>query len=119
MVRRITILLIVVAAGYYVYTNRHYFAELAGLGSNRIRIEGDWSEIRSNIKEADVYTFFDQLIEKNGTACGQYHFRSNDVVVVSIDGQTGTYTLDFPDGNTMIWYIDDRGELKQRIRWAR
>jgi hypothetical protein len=119
MVRRIIVLLIVAAAGYYIYANRHYFAELAGLGSNRLRIEGDWSQIRSNIKEADVYTFFDRMIERNGTACGQYHFRSNEEVVITIDGRTASYTVAFPDAETMIWYHDDRGTLKPRVRWAR
>ena len=119
MVRRVVLLLIVVAVGYLVYTNRSYFAELAGLESNRIRIEGDWSQMRSNVKDADVYTFFDRMIERNGDACGQYHFSSNDVVVVTIDGQTTTYTLDFPQGDEMIWYREHRGELQQRARWMR
>jgi hypothetical protein len=119
MVRKVVLLLILVAAGYLVYVNRHHIAVLAGLESNRIRIEGDWSQTRSNVKEADVYTFYDQMIERNGETCGQYHFKSNDVVDISIDGQTSTYILDFPDADTMTWNQEVRGELKTRMRWSR
>ena len=119
MVKRAALLIILAGIAFFVWENRHQFAGLAGLESNQIRIAGDWYRLRSTVKEADVYTFYDKIIEKNGETHGQYHFTKNEVVQITMAGNTQTYTIEFPEPDRMTWYQEIKGELKPVIRWAR
>jgi hypothetical protein len=120
MVKRIALFIILAGGAFMVWENRHHFSELAGLESNRIRIEGDWYPVYTRIKEADCYTFFDRMIELNGEAHGQYLFTSNDTVQITMGGNSAReYHVEFPTDETMIWYQTVRGELKPAFRWAR
>ena len=51
MVRRLIILALLAAAAFLIYSNRHQIAVIAGLDSNPRRIQGDWYELQSGIKE--------------------------------------------------------------------
>jgi len=119
VVKRIALLIILAGVAYMGWENRHYLAELAGLESNRLRIEGDWYQVRSNVKEHDRYTFYDQIIDRNGETYGQYAFTSNDEVHVTLWGVTSTYWVEFPEQDVMIWLQDVKGERKPVIRWQR
>jgi len=120
MVKKIVIFIILAGVAYYAWENRHLFTELAGLESNRIRIEGDWYRVSSRIKEADVYTFYDKIIELNGETHGQYIFTSNNVAQITMGGSAArTFVIEFPEPDTMVWYEEQRGELKPVYRWAR
>ena len=120
MVKRIVLFIILAGAAYMVWENRHHFSELAGLGSNRIRIEGDWYQVHTRIKEADRYTFYDKIIELNGETHGQYFFTANDVAQIPMGGSAAReFHIEFPVDDTMIWYQMVKGELKPVYRWAR
>ena len=119
MVKRIALFIILAGIAYMAWENRHQFAELAGLESNRIRIEGDWYKLTSTVKEADCYTFYDKMIERNGDTHGQYYFTKNDVVQITLGGTSRAYIIEFPTPDRMIWSQEIKGELKPIIRWAR
>ena len=120
MVKRLAFFIILAGVAYFVWENRHHFNELAGLESNRIRIEGDWYQVSSRVKEADRYTFYDKMIELNGETHGQYFFTKNDVMQVTMGGsEARTFFIEFPEPDTMVWYQDVRGERKPVYRWAR
>lgn len=120
MVKRLAFFIILAGVAYFAWENRHHFNELAGLESNRIRIEGEWYQVSSRVKEADCYTFYDKMIELNGEAHGQYFFTKNDVMQVTMGGsEARTFFIEFPEPDTMVWYQDVRGERKPVYRWAR
>lgn len=120
MVKKIVLFIILAGIAYYAWENRHHFSELAGLESNRIRIEGEWYQVSSRIKEADRYTFYDKIIELNGDAHGQYFFTKNNVMQVTMGGtRARTFIIEFPEPDKMVWYQQQRGELKPVYRWAR
>ena len=93
--------------------------ELAGLESNQMRIEGDWYQVSSGIREFDYYTFNDKMIERNGETHGEYSFTSNEQIQVVLGSSTGAYTIEFPEADVMIWYQDVRGTRTPVIRWQR
>ena len=120
MVKRIALFIILAGVAFMAWENRHHFSELAGLQSNRIRIEGDWYRVNTRIKEADRYTFYERIIELNGEAHGSYLFTSNEVAQVTMGGtRAREFHIEFPTDTTMIWYQEVRGELKPVYRWAR
>ncbi len=119
MVKRAALFIILAGVAFLAWENRHQFAELAGMESNRIRIEGDWYRLSSTVKEADCYTFYDKIIERNGDTHGQYYFTKNEVVQITMGGTSQTYTIEFPEPDRMTWYQEIKGELKPVVRWAR
>lgn len=119
MVKRLALYLILAGVAFLAWENRHYFKELAGLDSNQIRIEGDWYQVSSGIREFDCYTFNDKMIERNGETYGEYSFTSNEQIQVVLGSTTGTYTIEFPEAGVMIWYQDVRGTRKEAIHWER
>jgi hypothetical protein len=119
MIRRLVLLALLAAVAFLIYSNRHQIAIIAGLDSNRIRIQGDWQEVQSGIKEYDVYTFDNDMVERNGEPCGQYRFRGYSILEVSIDGRKVTYSVEFPDSDNMNWYQEVKGEQKLRRQWRR
>jgi len=119
MLRRLIALALVVVAGLLIYSNRHRIAFLAGLDSNKIRIQGDWYEVRAGFKEYDVYTFSDEIVSRNEDSCGHYHFRSHSELVVNIDNRSVEYYVEFPDADTMDWLQESKGKLTLRRRWKR
>jgi hypothetical protein len=119
MVRRVILVLCLVASAFLLYANRHQIAVLAGLDSNKLRIQGDWYELRAGFKEYDRYTFRDETVTRNDETCGNYHFRSYRELFVTIDGQSTDYIVEFPDPETMEWFQEVKGELKVRRRWKR
>lgn len=119
MVKRLALYLILAGVAFLAWENRHYFKELAGLDSNQMRIEGDWYQVRSNIKEFDRFTFNDKMIDRNGETYGEYSFTGNDQVQVVLGPASGTYTIAFPSADVMLWYQDVRGTPREAIRWQR
>lgn len=119
MVKRLTLFIILAGFAFLAWENRHQFAELAGLESNRIRIEGEWYKLTSTVKEADCYAFYDKIIDLNGETHGQYYFTKNDIVQVTMGGTIQAYSIEFPEPDRMIWYQEIRGERTPVIRWAR
>jgi hypothetical protein len=108
-----------VVAAFLIYTNRHRIAFLAGLDSNKIRIQGEWHEVRSGFKEYDIFSFYDEMVSRNEDPCGNYHFKSHSELIVTIDGQTGEYIVEFTDADTMDWLQESKGKLTLRRRWKR
>lgn len=119
MVKRIALLIILAGVAYVGWENRQVLKELAGLESNRLRIQGDWYQVRSNVKESDRYTFFDQVIDLNGDTYGQYHFSSNDEADITLGGATASYWIEFPEQDVMIWSQDIEGKRTPVVRWHR
>lgn len=119
MVKRLALFIILAGAAFMVWDNRQVLKELAGLESNQLRIEGDWYQVRSGIKDVDRFTFYDKIVERNGETYGQYSFTSNDEVQISLGGATETYWLEFPEADVMIWLKDIKGERTPVIRWKR
>jgi hypothetical protein len=115
----VIILLLLATGGYLLFANRHYLAFVAGLDSNRHRIEGDWFEVRDGFTEDDVYTFSDGIILKNEDTHGSYHFTSHSVLVISTGRRPVTYTIRFPDSNNMQWYREVKGEQTLSRIWTR
>jgi len=119
VVKRLALYLILAGVAFLAWENRHYFKELAGLDSNQMRIEGDWYQVSSNIREYDRYTFNDKMIDRNGETYGEYSFTTNEQVQVVFGSTTGTYIIEFPEADVMIWYQDVRGTRTVAIRWER
>ena len=119
MVKRIALYLILAGVAFLAWENRHHIKELAGLDSNQMRIEGEWCQVSSNIREFDRYTFNDKMIDRNGEIYGEYSFTGNDQIQVVLGPNTGTYTIEFPAADTMLWYQEVRGTRTLAIRWAR
>jgi hypothetical protein len=119
VVKRLALYLILAGVAFLAWENRHYVKELAGLESNQMRIEGDWYQVSSGIREFDCYTFNDKMIERNGETHGEYSFTSNEQIQVVLGSGAGTYTIEFPEANVMIWYQDVRGTRREAIRWER
>lgn len=119
MVKRLALYLILAGVAFLAWENRHYFKELAGLESNQMRIEGDWYQVSSGIREDDHYTFNDKMIDRNGETYGEYSFTTNEQIQVVLGSGTGTYTIEFPETDVMIWYQDVRGTRKEAIHWER
>jgi len=119
MVKRIALLLVLAGAAYLVWENRQVIKQLAGLDSNQMRIEGDWYQVRSNIKEFDRFTFNDKMIDRNGETYGEYSFTGNDQIQVVLGPASGTYTIAFPSADVMLWYQDVRGTPREAIHWER
>ena len=119
MVKRLALYLILAGVAFLAWENRHYFKELAGLDSNQMRIEGDWYQVSSNIREYDRYTFNDKMIDRNGETYGEYSFNGNNQIQVVLGSNTGTYTIEFPAADVMLWYQDVRGESREAIHWER
>ena len=119
MVKRIALLVILAGVAYMAWDNRQVVKELAGLDSNRLRIQGDWYQVRSNVKDHDRYTFSENIVDLNGDAHGSYVFSSNEQIEVTLGGETSTYWIEFPNQDTMIWLRDIKGERRPAIRWQR
>lgn len=119
MLRRLVILGLLLAAGLALYSNRHRIADLAGVESNKVRIQGNWHEVRSDFKEDDIYTFNDDTISLNGDPVGVYKFNSYRELEVSIGDFGGVYLVDFPDPDNMTWSQEVKGEEMVRRRWRR
>jgi len=119
VVKRLALYLILAGVAFLAWENRHYVKELAGLDSNQIRIEGDWYQVSAGIREYDRYTFNDKMIDRNGETYGEYSFTTNEKIQVVLGSTTGTFTLEFPEADVMIWYQDVRGTRTQVIRWER
>ena len=119
MVKRIALYIILAGVAFLAWENRHYFKELAGLDSNQLRIEGEWYQVRSNIKESDRFTFNDEMIDRNGETYGEYSFTRNDEIQVVLGPNTGTYAIEFPDPDVMLWYQEARGTRALAIHWER
>ena len=119
MVKRLALYLILAGVAFLAWENRHYFKELAGLDSNQIRIEGDWFQVSAGIRELDRYIFNDKMIDRNGETYGEYSFTTNEKIQVVFGSSTGTYTIEFPEADVMIWYQDARGTRREAIRWER
>ena len=119
MVKRLVLYVILAGLAFLAWENRHYLKDLAGLDSNQMRIEGDWYQVSSNIREYDRYTFNDKMIDRNGETYGEYSFTSNDQIQVVLGPASGTYTIAFPSADVMLWYQDVRGEPREAIRWQR
>jgi hypothetical protein len=119
MLRRLVILGLLAAAGLALYSNRHRISELAGVQSNKVRIQGNWHEVRSGFKEDDIYTFNDDTVSRNGDPVGVYKFNSYRELEVSIEDHTGLYLVEFPDHENMTWFQEVKGEEKVRRRWRR
>jgi hypothetical protein len=119
VVKRIALCIILAGVAFLAWENRHYFKELAGLDSNQLRIEGEWCQVSSNIKELDRYTFNDKMIDRNGETYGEYSFNRNNEIQVVLGPNTGTYTIEFPSADVMLWYQEVRGTRTLVIRWER
>jgi hypothetical protein len=120
LVRRLVTLLLLAVIGYLVYANRHHISFMAGLDSNKIRISGEWYEVVSDFKEPDVYEFSEGIILREGdNSYGSYYFTSWAEVVVTVDRGPITYTISFPDEETMEWRQEIKGEMKLVKKWAR
>jgi hypothetical protein len=119
VVKRLALYLILAGVAFLAWENRHYLKELAGLDSNQMRIEGDWYKVTSGIREFDSYTFNDKMVDRNGETYGEYSFTSNEQIQVVLGGSTGTYTIEFPEADVMIWHQDVRGTRTPVIRWER
>jgi hypothetical protein len=119
MLRRLIILGLLGVAGLFLYSNRHHIADLAGVQSNKVRIQGNWHEVRSGFKEDDIYTFNDDTISLNGDPVGVYKFNSYRELEVSLGDHSGVYLVEFPDHENMTWYQEVKGEEKVRRRWRR
>ncbi len=119
MLKRLVILGLLVAAGLALYSNRHRISDLAGVQSNKVRIQGNWHVVRSGFKEDDIYTFDDDTVSRNGDPVGVYKFNSYRELEVSIEDQTGVYLVEFPDHENMAWYQEVKGEKKLRRQWRR
>ena len=119
MVRRLLTLAILVAVGLVVYHNRQRFSALAGLGTPKVQIAGDWHPLRHGFKQDTLYTFADELISRDGEVVGQYDFKGFNEVEVTIDQEVSTYTLEFPDDDTMEWYRMVEGKRQLSRSWKR
>ena len=119
MLRRLIILLALAAVVVAIYSYRHNIAQLAGLESNKVRIQGNWHKVSQGFPEDDVYTFNDDTISKNGDPVGVYKFNSYNELEVSFEGVNAVYVVEFPDYDNMSWYQEAKGELKLRRRWRR
>lgn len=119
MVKRLALLIILAGVAYMGWENRRYLKELAGLESNRLRIQGDWVQVHSNVRDANVYTFYEKVIDRNGETYGQYEFTSNDEVLITLEGTTIEYWVEFPEPDVMIWWREFKGERKPVLRWER
>ena len=116
ILRRLIIVLVVAIVATLVYSNRD---RIGLLSNNNIKIQGDWYRVAFNFKEADVYTFADRLIDRNGYSWGAYRFLSNKRLEITTDGRVTTYEIEFPDDENMVWYARSKGELRPRVRWRR
>jgi hypothetical protein len=119
MVKRLALYLILAGVAFLAWDNRQYFRDLAGLDSNQMRIEGDWYQVSSGIREFDRYTFNDKMVDRNGETYGEYSFTTNELIQVVLGSSTGTYAIEFPEADVMIWYQDVRGTRTSAIRWER
>lgn len=119
MIRRLLVLAVVIAVGFVVYSNRRHIAALAGLGSPEVQIGGGWHPVRNGFKQDALYTFADEMVSRNGEVIGQYSFKGLHDIEVTLDQTTATYTIAFPDENTMDWYQEVNGERKLARRWRR
>lgn len=120
MARRIVVIVTLLVIGYLLYANRHHISFVAGLDSNRIRIKGEWQEVVHGFKETDVFLFSEGIIRRNeDNSYGSYYFTSHAQLVVTTGGGPVTYTVEFPDEETMNWYREIKGEMKPVKKWAR
>jgi hypothetical protein len=119
VIKRIALFVILAGVAFLAWENRHHFKELAGLESNQMRIEGDWYQVRSNIREFDRYSFNDNMVDRNGETYGEYSFTSNEIIQVVLGSSTGTYIIEFPQAGVMIWYQELPGTRQEAIRWVR
>jgi hypothetical protein len=119
MLRRLIILGLLAVAGLALYSNRHRISDLAGVESNKVRIQGNWHVVRSGFKEDDIYTFDDDTVSCNGDPVGVYKFNSYHELEVSIEDINGVYLVEFPDPENMAWYQEVKGEKKLRRQWRR
>jgi len=119
MFRRLVILALIVGAGFVIYLNRDQIAALAGLESNRIRIQGDWYEVQSGFKEDTRHTFVEELVLRDGEQVGHYQFTSHNDIEVTIDGTAIPYQVAFPEEDTMDWLRTIKGKQRLSRRWRR
>jgi hypothetical protein len=119
VVKRLVLYVILAGLAFLAWENRHYLKDLAGLDSNQMRIEGDWYQVSSNIKEFDCYTFDDKMIDRNDEVYGEYSFTGNDQLQVTLGSSSATYTIEFPESGVMLWYQEVRGTRTLAIRWER
>ncbi|HOC44801.1 MAG TPA: hypothetical protein PKJ99_17445 [Thermoanaerobaculales bacterium] len=119
MVKRLLLYAVLAGLAFLAWDNRHYLKDLAGLDSNQMRIEGEWYQVSSNIKDLDRYTFNDKMIDRNGEVYGDYSFTGNDTIQATLGSGTGSYTIEFPEPDVMIWYQEVRGTRTVAIRWQR
>jgi len=119
MLRRLIILVALAAVVFAVYSNRHRVADLAGLESNKVRIQGNWHVVVSGFPEDDIYTFDEDTVSKNLDPVGVYKFKSYNELEVKFEGMTGVYIVEFVDYDNMNWYQEMKGERKLRRQWRR
>lgn len=119
MVRRIVTVLVLLIVGFLLYTNRHHIAYIAGLESNTVRIQGEWYALVDNFKDPDIYVFTDGIIFRNDDTYGSYYFTSYTELVVTTGPSPVTYTVQFPDEDTMEWSREIKGKQTVVERWAR
>lgn len=119
MLRRLIILGVLAAVVLAIYSYRDQIKNLAGLESNKVRIQGNWHIVVSGFPEDDVYTFDEDTVSKNLDPVGVYKFLSYDELEVKFEGMNGVYIVEFVDYDNMNWYQDVKGERKLRRRWRR
>ena len=116
LAKRLIVLAALAAAAGYLWQQRD---RLALLSNNRLRIQGTWYQVEMDRKGVDPYSFDEKIITLDGTEWGSYEMRKNTVIEVMIADELGTYRLDFPDDENMVWWAEIDGDEVAAYRWRR
>jgi hypothetical protein len=116
LLKRLIIVLIVVAAGYAVWQQRD---RLAPLSNHSIRIQGTWYLFEMDRKGIEPYIFEERIISKDGTEWASYEIRMHSRLDVMVGNELSEYHLGFPDEGVMVWSVERDGELVPAVEWRR
>jgi hypothetical protein len=105
-----TVILVVAASGC---------EQLGLIENNRTRIRGDWYKVEMGFPEGDPYDFESGVISKNMLEVGNFQWEGYEHLKVTLHGSSSTYFVDYPDEDTMVWYVETRTGRRKAQEWSR
>ena len=115
-VTRLIVIVVLVAAGWWLWSNRD---RVAVLSNNNVRIRGDWHKVEMDFANLDTYSFSETFISIHGEEWASYKLLSRSRIEINTVNNVIIYELNFPDDENMVWSIRKGDKLIPKVRWRR
>jgi hypothetical protein len=113
---RLVVIVVLVAAGYWLWSNRD---RIDVLSNNNVRIMGDWHKVEMDFTNPDVYTFTETFISLHGDEWASYKLLRGSRIEITTNSAVTTYELGFPDDENMVWSLRKGEKVVPSVRWRR